>query len=93
VLAGVHAGGAVDRITVRLVSGQSPADFADRAGGIAHGLGVHLCRVRPVAPGLIVLELVHRDALAEPIPALPVPERADLAGLAIGWCEDSGLTS
>ena len=88
VLAEVAAGGPVDRITVRLVSGQSPADFADRADGIAHGLGVHLCRVRPVAPGLIVLELVRWDALADPIPALPVPERVDLAGLAIGRCED-----
>ena len=51
VLARVTAGGPVDRVTVKLVSGQSPADFADRAEGIAHGLGVHLCRVRPVAPG------------------------------------------
>jgi S-DNA-T family DNA segregation ATPase FtsK/SpoIIIE len=87
VLAKVTAGGPVDRVTVKLVSGQSPADFADRAEGIAHGLGVHLCRVRPVTPGLIALELVRRDALAEPIPALPVPETADPAGLAIGWCE------
>ena len=88
VMAEVDAGGPVDRVTVRLVSGQSPADFADRAEGIAHGLGVHLCRVRPVAPGLIVLELVRRDALADPIPALPIPERVDLARLAIGRCED-----
>ena len=90
-IASVTAGGPVDRVTVRLVSGQSPADFADRAEGVAHGLGVHLCRVRPVAPGLIVLELVRRDALAEPIPALPVPERVDLAGLPIGRCEDGSL--
>ncbi len=88
VIAGVAAGGPVDRVTVKLVSGQSPADFADRAEGIAHGLGAHLCRIRPVAPGLIVLELVRRDALADPIPALPIPERVDLAGLAIGRCED-----
>jgi S-DNA-T family DNA segregation ATPase FtsK/SpoIIIE len=88
VLTSVHAGGSVDRVTVKLVSGQSPGDFADRAEGIAHGLGVHLCRIRPVAPGLIVLELVRRDALADPILALPIPERADLAALAIGRCED-----
>jgi len=88
VLAQVEAGGAVDRVTVRLVSGQSPAEFADRAEGIAHGLGVHLCRVRPAAPGLIILELVRRDALADPIPALPVPDRVELVRLAIGRCED-----
>ena len=88
VIAEVAAGGPVDRVTVKLVSGQSPADFADRAEGLAHGFGVHLCRVRPAAPGLIVLELVRRDALAAPVPALPIAERADLAGLAIGRCED-----
>ena len=88
VIAEVTAGGPVDRLTVKLVSGQSPAGFADRAEGIANGLGVHLCQVRPVAPGLIVLELVRRDALADPIPALLIPERVDLAGLAIGRCED-----
>ena len=73
VMAGVEAaGGPVDRVTVKLVSGQSPADFADRAEGIAHGFGVHLCRVRSsAAPALIVLELVRRDALADPVPALP----------------------
>jgi S-DNA-T family DNA segregation ATPase FtsK/SpoIIIE len=84
----VHAGGPVDRVTVRLVSGQCPADFANRADGIAHGFGVHLCRVRSAAPGLIVLELVRRDALVDPLQALPVPERVDLARLPVGRCED-----
>jgi S-DNA-T family DNA segregation ATPase FtsK/SpoIIIE len=88
VLASVTAGGSVDRVTVKLVSGQSPEVFADRAEQIAHGLGVHLCRIRPVAPGLIVLELVRRDALATPIPALPIPARLDLAAVPVGRCED-----
>ena len=78
----------MDRVTVKLVSGQSPEVFADRAERIAHGLGVHLCRIRPVAPGLIVLELVRRDALADPVPALPIPEQVDLAAVPIGRCED-----
>src|ERR1700722_13439144 len=68
VLSSVAAGRSADRVTVKLVSGQSPEVFADRAESIAHGLGVHLCRIRPVAPGLIVLELVRRDALATPVP-------------------------
>jgi S-DNA-T family DNA segregation ATPase FtsK/SpoIIIE len=90
VLTGVQAAGSVDRVTVKLVSGQSPADFADRAEGIAHGLGVHLCRVRPIAPGLIVLELVRRDALAAPIAALPIPEHVDLAAVPLGrWAPTS----
>ena len=53
-------------MTVRLVSGQSPADFADRAEGMAHGFGARSCRVRTAAPGAVVLELVRRDALAGP---------------------------
>ena len=59
-----------------------------RAESIAHGFGVHLCRVRSAAPGLVVLELVRRDALAELVQALPIPERVALAALPIGRCED-----
>ncbi len=79
----VHRPGAV-----RLVSGQSPADFADRAEGLAHGFRAHMCRVRGGVPGMVVLELVRRDALAEPMPALPVPEETDLRALPVGRCED-----
>ena len=77
-----------DRVTVQLVSGQVPEHFADRAEGLAHGFRAHLCRVRTAAPGMIVLELVRRDALADPIPALPIPEQTDLRALPVGRCED-----
>src|SRR5262249_42013410 len=33
----------VDRVRVRLVSGQSPGDFARRAENLAHGFGAMLC--------------------------------------------------
>ena len=78
----------MDRVTVHLVSGQTPADFAARAESIAHGFGVYLCRVRSAAPGLVVLELLRRDALADLVPALPIAERVDLAALPVGRCED-----
>jgi DNA segregation ATPase FtsK/SpoIIIE, S-DNA-T family len=77
VLGKVVVTGCTDRVSVRLVSGQSPADFAARAEGIAHGFRAHLCRVRTGTPGSLVLELVRRDTLAEPIPALAIPEVAD----------------
>jgi S-DNA-T family DNA segregation ATPase FtsK/SpoIIIE len=73
---------------VRLVSGQSAADFAARAENLAHGFGAVLCRVRTGRPGSIVLELVRRDALAAIIPALPIPEQADLKALPVGKRED-----
>ncbi len=88
VLAEVHAAGAADLVTVGLVTGQSPADFADRAENLAHAFRATLCRVRDAAPGLLVLELVRADTLADPIPALPVRAEADLAGLPVGRCEN-----
>ena len=42
----VQVTGCTDRVSVRLVSGQSPADFAARAEGIAHGF-----RARRAATG------------------------------------------
>ena len=53
-----------DRVAVRLVSGQSAADFADRADNLAHGFGAMLCRVRTARSGAVLLEFVRRDALA-----------------------------
>jgi DNA segregation ATPase FtsK/SpoIIIE, S-DNA-T family len=81
VLGKVQAGPCTDRVPVRLVSGQSPMHFADRADSVAHGFGAHVCRVRAGRPGSVVLELVRRDALAEPMPALPIPAATDLRAL------------
>jgi S-DNA-T family DNA segregation ATPase FtsK/SpoIIIE len=80
--------GCTDRVAVRLVSGQSPADFAARAEGLTHGFRAYLCRVRSSAPGAVVLELVRRDALADPMPALPIPDMTDLRALPVGRRED-----
>jgi S-DNA-T family DNA segregation ATPase FtsK/SpoIIIE len=88
VLGKVRAAGCVDLVTVRLVSGQTPGDFADRAEGIAHGFKAVLCRVRTGPPGQVVLELVRQDALTDPMPALPVPADTDLRALPVGRCED-----
>ena len=78
----------VDRVQVRLVSGQCAADFADRADNLAHGFGALLCRVRTARSGAVVLEFVRRDALAAVVPALPVPDRPDLKALPVGRRED-----
>jgi S-DNA-T family DNA segregation ATPase FtsK/SpoIIIE len=88
VLGKVRAGAAVDLVAVRMVSGQSPQAFADRAEALAHGFGVLSCRVRTGRPGTVVLELVRRDALAAVIPALPVPAFPDLRALPVGRRED-----
>ncbi len=77
-----------DRVAVRLVSGQSAADFASRAENLAHGFGAMTCRVRTARPGALVLELVRRDALAAIIPALPVHQHVNLKALPVGRRED-----
>jgi DNA segregation ATPase FtsK/SpoIIIE, S-DNA-T family len=91
VLARVEAGACTDRLLVRLVSGQSPASFADQAEALAHGFRALLCRVRTASPGAVLLELVRRDALAEPMAALPIPADPDLRALPVGGCEDGSV--
>jgi len=88
VLGRVTATRYVDRVHVRLVSGQSAADFADRADNLAHGFRALLCRVRTAKSGAVVLEFIHRDALAVPVPALPIPATPDLKALSVGRRED-----
>ncbi len=80
----------VDRVAVRLVSGQCVADFAARADNLAHGFRAMLCRVRTARSGAVVLEFVRRDALAAIIPALPITDHTDLKALPVG-CREDGL--
>ncbi len=88
VLDRVHRAGAVDLVRVGLVTGQAPADFEGKSENLAHAFGARLCRVRDLAPGVLVLELVRADTLADSIPALPIAGEVDLAGLPVGRCED-----
>ena len=88
VLGKVTATRYTDRVQVRLVSGQSAADFAKRAENLAHGFGALLCRVRTARSGAVLLEFVRRDALAAIVPALPVPVHPDLKALPVGRRED-----
>ena len=75
VLGKVSATRFTDRVQVRLVSGQSGADFAARADNLAHGFGAMLCRIRTASPGALVLEFVRRDALPPSSPPWPSPRR------------------
>ncbi|HEY0935668.1 MAG TPA: cell division protein FtsK, partial [Trebonia sp.] len=88
VLVTVRAAGAVDLVTVRLVTGQAPEAFADKTPNLAHAFGAQLCRVRHSAPGLVTLEFVRSDTLANPISALHTGPVVNLAALPVGRCED-----
>ena len=88
VLGKVTATRYTDRVQVRLVSGQSAADFARHAENLAHGFGALLCRVRTARSGAVLLEFVRRDALAALVPAHPIPAHPDLKALPVGRRED-----
>ncbi|TYK51479.1 cell division protein FtsK [Actinomadura decatromicini] len=87
----VRCGPTSDRVLVRMLKGQAPDAWERVAVNLAHGFGATLVRVRAGdRPGRIWLEFVRRDALAEPIPALPILDAADvdLSALPIGRQED-----
>jgi S-DNA-T family DNA segregation ATPase FtsK/SpoIIIE len=88
VLGKVTATRYVDRVQVRLVSGQSVADFAKSVDNLAHGFRALLCRVRTARSGGVVLEFIRRDALAVLVPAVPIPDCPDLTALPVGRRED-----
>jgi DNA segregation ATPase FtsK/SpoIIIE, S-DNA-T family len=88
VLGKVTATRYTDRVMVRLVSGQSAADFARCAENLAQGFGALLCRVRSARSGRVVLEFVRRDALAAITSAVPIPAAPDLKALPVGRRED-----
>jgi len=55
---------------------------------LAHAFGAQLCRIRDARPGVVTLELVRSDTLADPIPALPIHPYVNLAALPVGRSED-----
>ena len=86
----VRAGRYRDRVTVRMVVGQHPADWARRLDALAHGFGARSCQAHelPRRPGYVQLVVGRRDPLAAVVPALPVPERVDPEAVAVGRRED-----
>jgi DNA segregation ATPase FtsK/SpoIIIE, S-DNA-T family len=86
----VRAGRYADRVTVRMVIGQHPADWARRHDALAHGFGARSCQVRELRrrPGYVELVVGRRDPLADVVPAVPVPDVTDLDAAAVGRRED-----
>ncbi|PRY19977.1 FtsK/SpoIIIE domain-containing protein [Pseudosporangium ferrugineum] len=101
-LVGVHGGGRWvprlltvrsnkwgDRVTVRLLPGQHPDDWATAAPRLAYTFCLREARAFTTdRPDRMVLHFVRRDPLAALVGPLPVPEVPDFAGLALGVRED-----
>ncbi|PZF81592.1 FtsK/SpoIIIE domain-containing protein [Jiangella anatolica] len=91
-LIGVTAHPAADAVRVRLLAGQSPADYADRADALAHAFGVTQVRVRSDEPGTVTLSFSTGDPLTDPIPQMRLDARAvDFEALPVGFTEDGDL--
>jgi S-DNA-T family DNA segregation ATPase FtsK/SpoIIIE len=86
----VRAGRYMDRVTVRMVIGQQPADWWRRLDALAHGFGARSCQVVevPRRPGYIELMVGRLDPLADVVDALPVAETVDLGAVPVGRRED-----
>jgi S-DNA-T family DNA segregation ATPase FtsK/SpoIIIE len=67
----VRSDGWRDRVSVKLLRGQCPDDYAAHTAGLAHSFGALSCRVRVERPRRICLDLLHRDPLRDPV--LPPP--------------------
>ncbi|MFG1879369.1 FtsK/SpoIIIE domain-containing protein [Sphaerisporangium sp. NPDC049003] len=80
-----------DVVTVRMLSGQTPADWQDRADNLAHGFSGPECRVKADKLGRVTLVLPRCDVLATPIPALPIPADVQVSAVPIGLREDGAL--
>jgi S-DNA-T family DNA segregation ATPase FtsK/SpoIIIE len=85
----VRAGRYVDRVTVRMVVGQHPEDWARRLDALAHGFGARSCQVRTLVrrPGYVQLAVGRIDPLV-PVVTLPAPETVDLGAVPVGVRED-----
>ncbi|MFC4061178.1 FtsK/SpoIIIE domain-containing protein [Planomonospora corallina] len=77
-----------DRVTVKMLSGQSVEDWAKRTDHLAHAFGALSCRVSIVRAGRLLLTFPRRDPLATPIEALPIPPAVDLGAVPVGKRED-----
>ncbi|MGW5318941.1 hypothetical protein [Nocardia thailandica] len=63
----VTIGAAVDVVRVRMIPGQSPAEWTGKAAHLAHGFGATHATVTVAGPGLLDIAFRRTDALADPI--------------------------
>jgi S-DNA-T family DNA segregation ATPase FtsK/SpoIIIE len=77
-----------DRVSVELLSGQSPAQFEAATSQLAHTFEALRCRVLVDRPGRITVEFTHGDPLTATVTPVSAEQVPDLERLAIGRRED-----
>ena len=89
ILRRVRCGPGIDVVTVRIVSGQTPDDYAVAAERLAHTFGVRQVKVSPGRrPDTVTLTLLRGDPLARVVDPVPVPFVPDFTALPLGRRED-----
>ena len=84
----VQVGSVSDRLLVRMVTGQSIADYERACPELAASLNGHLARVWADQPGRLWLDVIRDDALAEVVPAQPIPHTDAVDQVTVGVRED-----
>jgi S-DNA-T family DNA segregation ATPase FtsK/SpoIIIE len=78
-----------DRLLVQLPAGMSASDVTKIVEPLAFATDSLGCRVRPEPKGCLVwIDLLRRDPLVAPIPALSIRANVDLRAVPVGKCED-----
>jgi S-DNA-T family DNA segregation ATPase FtsK/SpoIIIE len=88
-LLGVRSNRWGDRVTVRLLPGQHPDDWAKAAPRLAYTFQLREARAYTTnRPDRVVLHFARRDPLTGTVQPLPVPASPDLSNLNLGVRED-----
>ncbi|MFI9560271.1 FtsK/SpoIIIE domain-containing protein [Nonomuraea endophytica] len=87
----VRSTGYADRVTVRMLRGQSDELWAQRSRNLAHAFGSTACQVRVRKPGVLVLALRRGDVLAAVVALRPVPLTASVGPVEIGLDEHGNV--
>ncbi len=77
----------IDALTVRIVRGQDPTTFTDRAAPLADALGAHRVAVTRTRPGVLSMVVERRNPFQHVLPAAVIPATSaavDLRALDVG---------
>jgi S-DNA-T family DNA segregation ATPase FtsK/SpoIIIE len=76
----VRSGASWDEVRVRLVPGQKPEDFDEKARELAVARGVARCQVRELSPNVVSIDFQRRNLLADTVWCRELADLIEVAG-------------
>jgi S-DNA-T family DNA segregation ATPase FtsK/SpoIIIE len=76
-----------DRLTVRMLAGQTIDDWSRNADAFAHTFGARSVQVRSSRPAVVEMMMIHADNLGAVMPVPPPVEAVDLFRVPVGTTE------